>query len=82
MSPAFKRILRLKPPPEAFPWTKPTRLPMKVFERRIKLLEGNEWASAFPPLTSLTVKDELVVAMVDFRDAQKQYNKLRGQTFG
>ena len=55
---------------------------MKALEQRIKLLEGNDWASAFPPLTSLTVKDELLVAMVDFRDAQKQYNKLRGQTFG
>ena len=50
---------------------------MKVLERRIKLLEGNEWASAFPPLTSLTVKDELLVAMVRFRDAQRQYNVLR-----
>ncbi len=54
---------------------------MKALERRIKLLEGNDWASAFPPLTILTVKDELVVVMVDFRDAQKQYNMVRGLRF-
>ncbi len=77
MSPPFERIMSLNPPHEAFPWAKPSILPMLELEGCIRLLEGDDWASAFPPLTSLAVKDELVVAMVEFRDTQKQYNILR-----
>ena len=48
----------------------PSRFPMGKLEGHIDLLEVDDWPSVFAPMTTMTVKDELLVSMVEFRDAE------------